>query len=82
MKNKMTTAPMTESPDNEVEFVDSPGAFRRFSLRRVYLYELERLGLIRGVSLRKTGANKGKKLWSVASIRAYLASQMQNGGGA
>jgi len=80
MKNQITTAPITASSDNDVEFVDSPGAFRRFCLRRTYLYELERQGLIHGVSLRKKGALKGKKLWVVASIRAYLAEQMENRG--
>jgi len=75
-----TTAPVTASPFFDAEFCDSPGAFHRFALKRTYLYQLERLGLIRGVSLRKKGAARGKKLWSIASIRAYLESQMKNEG--
>jgi hypothetical protein len=72
-----TTAPVTASPVFDAEFCDSTGAFHRFALKRTYLYELERLGLIRGVSLRKKGATRGKKLWDIASIRAYLASQVE-----
>jgi hypothetical protein len=41
------------------------------------LYELSARGHIKGVSLRKRGAMKGKRLWSCDSIRSYLASQME-----
>src|SRR5262249_21928359 len=77
-----TADPVTASPGSDAEFCDSPGVFHRFALKRTYLYELERLGLIKGCSLRKRGAVRGKKLWSIASIRAYLTSQMENGGDA
>jgi hypothetical protein len=77
-----TINPVTASPALDAEFCDHHGAYRRFALRRSFLYDLERLGLIKGVSLRKQGAIRGKKLWSIASIRAYLQSQMKNGGGA
>jgi hypothetical protein len=73
-----TTAPVTTSfPD--AEFTDSPGAYRIFSLKRTYLYLLEKEGLIRGVSLRRRGTGRGKRLWSIDSIRSYLASQMEKG---
>jgi hypothetical protein len=74
-----TTAPVQASPANGAEFCDSPGAFVRFGLRRSLLYELNKLGLIKGVSLRRRGAVRGKRLWSIDSIRSYLASQMENG---
>jgi len=75
----VTTTPLTASAANDAEFADSPGAYRIFSLKRGHLYLLEREGLIRGVSLRKKGAMRGKKLWSIASIRSYLESQMKAG---
>jgi len=71
-----TTAPIAVSPVNDAEFCDSFGAFVRFGLRRSLLYELHAQGLIRGCSLRRRGAVRGKRLWSIDSIRSYLASQM------
>jgi hypothetical protein len=76
-----TTAPVTASPVSDAEFSDSPGVHRLFSLKRGHLYSLEQEGKIKGVSLRRRGASRGKKLWDVQSIRKYLASQMENGGG-
>jgi hypothetical protein len=78
----VTTKPVTASPASDAEFCDSPGAFQRFNLRRSHLYQLEKDGLIKGVSLRRRGAARGRRLWSIDSIRAYLNSQMDNGGGA
>ncbi len=75
-----TIAPITASPSTHAEFCDSPGVFQRFGLRRSLLYELNKLGLIKGVSLRRRGAVRGKRLWSIDSIRSYLASQMENEG--
>jgi hypothetical protein len=72
-----TTAPVAASPANDAEFCDSPGAFLRFGLRRSLLYDLHGQGLIQGVSLRRRGAQRGKRLWSIDSIRSYLASQME-----
>jgi hypothetical protein len=73
-----TIAPVTASPVNGAEFCDSPGAFARFGLRRSLLYELHADGAIKGVSLRRRGALRGKRLWSIDSIRCYLASQMDS----
>jgi hypothetical protein len=72
-----TTAPVTASPANDAEFCDNPGAYVRFGLRRSLLYQLYSEGLIDGVSLRRRGAARGKRLWSCDSIRRYLASQME-----
>ena len=73
-----TTARVQASPVNDAEFCDSPGAFIRFGLRRSLLYDLYAQGLIKGVSLRRRGAARGKRLWSIDSIRSYLASQMES----
>jgi len=74
-----TTAPVTASPASDAEFCDSPGAFARFGLRRSLLYELHSLGLIKGVSLRRRGTARGKRLWSVDSIRSYLHEEIEAG---
>ena len=75
-KRSETIAPVTASPASDAEFCDSLGAFARFGLRRSLLYELHSLGLIKGVSLRRRGTARGKRLWSIDSIRSYLNSKM------
>ena len=77
-----TIAPLSEAvakaaQHHEPEFVDSPGAKALFGLGRSYLYRLHADGLIRGVSLRKRGQTKGKRLWNVDSIRRYLGAAME-----
>jgi hypothetical protein len=72
-----TIAPVQASPVNDAEFCDNPGAFVRFGLKRSLLYELYAQGLIKGVSLRRRGAARGKRLWSIDSIRSYLREQME-----
>jgi hypothetical protein len=72
-----TIAPVQTSPANDAEFCDSLGAYHRFGLKRSLLYELHTQGLIEGVSLRKRGKLRGKRLWSIDSIRAFLKSQMR-----
>jgi len=74
-----TTSPVAASSAGDAEFCDSPGAFQRFGLRRSLLYELHKLGLIQGVSLRRRGALRGKRLWNCDSIRSYLHEQMEAG---
>ena len=80
--SRETTDAVQASPSNEAEFCDSLGVLHRFGIKRSLLYELHAEGLIRGVSLRRRGAMRGKRLWCVDSIRAYLRAQMENGGGA
>src|SRR6185369_12030423 len=71
-----TTSPVAASSAGEAEFCDSPGAFQRFALRRSHLYQLHAEGLIEGCSLRRRGQQRGRRLWSIDSIRKYLSSQM------
>ena len=77
-ETETTTAPVQASPAFDAEFCDSPGAFVRFGLRRSLLYQLHAEGLIHGCSLRRKGRQRGKRLWSIASIRSYLV-QMEDG---
>jgi len=72
-----TTALVQASPANDAEFCDSLGAFVRFGLRRSLLYDLNAQGLIKGMSLRRRGAARGKHFGASDSIRSYLASQME-----
>jgi hypothetical protein len=61
---------------NDPEFVDCPGLQARFGIKRSLAYALLADGVIRGVSLRRRGQLRGKRLFDVASVRAYFASQM------
>ena len=72
-----SVAPVTASPVNDAEFVDAPGLQGLFSIKRSLAYSLLGDGLIKGVSLRRRGQLRGKRLFEVASVRAYLASQME-----
>ena len=72
-----TIAPVQASPAYDAEFCNSPGATSRFGLGRSQLYQLAAEGLIEGVSLRRRGQTKGKRLWKVDSIRRFLNSRME-----
>ena len=74
---RTTIAPVAASPTNDAEFVDAPGLQSRFGIKRSLAYTLMAEGAIRGVSLRRHGQLKGKRLFDVASVRAYLHSQME-----
>jgi hypothetical protein len=67
--------PVTASPIDP-EFVDVAGLRRGFGIKRSLAYQLLADGLIKGVSLRRRNAVRGKRLFSVDSVRAYLNSQM------
>ncbi len=72
-----TTAPVEPSPANEAEFVDAGGLQTRFGIKRSLAYALLADGAIRGVSLRRRGHTRGKRLFAVDSVRAFLRSQME-----
>lgn len=76
-QTRMEIGPVKNQNGPDAEFCDSPGAMLRFGLGRTYLYQLLEQGLIEGVSLRKRGQTKGKRLWNVDSIRSYLNAQME-----
>jgi hypothetical protein len=79
-----TTAPVSATPAHvagqDPEFLDARGVEGRFSIRRSLLYELHNGGHIKSVSLRRRGQSRGKRLFSVDSIRAFLREQMEGEG--
>jgi hypothetical protein len=76
-----TTAPVSATPApvaaQDPEFLDAAGVQARFSIRRSLLYELHNGGHIKSVSLRRRGQSRGKRLFSVDSIREFLRTQME-----
>jgi hypothetical protein len=79
LRENQTTAPIEASPPSAVdpEFVDVPGLFSRFGIKRSLAYVLLKDGVIKGVSLRRRGHTRGKRLFAVDSVRAFLRSQME-----
>jgi hypothetical protein len=63
------------------EFVDCKGLEAGWGIKRSLAYQLLADGAIKGVSLRRRGQLRGKRLFSVDSVRQFLRSQMENGGG-
>ena len=59
------------------EFVDCKGLEAGWGIKRSLAYQLLNDGKIQGVSLRRRGAIRGKRLFSVDSIRAFLREQMK-----
>jgi hypothetical protein len=76
-----TTRPVNATPayvaSQNPEFLDARGVEARFSIRRSLLYELYNGGHIKSVSLRRRGQSRGKRLFSVDSIRKFLSEQME-----
>jgi hypothetical protein len=72
-----TTQPITASSAPDAEFVDAPGLQFRFGIKRSLAYVLLAEGKIKGVSLRRRGSLKGKRLFDVASVRTFLRAQME-----
>jgi hypothetical protein len=54
------------------EFIGYQDARIMFGLSRTHLYKLSREGRVRSVSLRSRGNTRGRRLYSVDSIRALL----------
>ena len=62
------------------EFLDAAGLQSRFGIKRSLAYSLLADGSIKGVSLRRRGRLRGKRLFDVASVRAFLRSQIESCG--
>jgi hypothetical protein len=75
------TVPLSEAAARashvDPEFVDCTGLESGWGIKRSLAYQLLADGKIRGVSLRRRGRSRGKRLFSVDSIRAFLREQME-----
>jgi hypothetical protein len=82
-QQRLTTDPVHAIPayiaGQDPEFLDAKGVEARYSIRRSLLYELHYGGHIKSVSLRRRGQSRGKRLFSVDSIREFLRAQMEGG---
>jgi hypothetical protein len=82
-QSDQTTAPVrvaqASATQDDPEFLDAAGLQTRFGIKRSLAYTLLGDGAIKGVSLRRRGQLRGKRLFDVASVRAFLRSQMEGG---
>jgi hypothetical protein len=75
------TAPVSEAPVKasrlDPEFVDCKGLEAGWGIKRSLAYALLADGKIEAVSLRRRNQIRGKRLFKVDSVRAFLNSQMK-----
>jgi len=75
MKTRLTIAPVAVSCGADAEFCDLPGLHARFGIKRSLAYQLLGDGKIKGVTLRRNGRVRGKRLIQIQSVRDFLAKQ-------
>ena len=75
------TAPLSEAAVRasrlDPEFVDCKGLEAGWGIKRSLAYQLLADGKIQGVSLRRRNQVRGKRLFSVDSVRSFLRQQME-----
>ena len=74
--SQLLTAPVEAGHPGSPEFVDTPGAYVRFGIKKSLLNRLHAEKKIEGVLLRQPGKLRGKRLWVCDSIRAYLMANI------
>jgi hypothetical protein len=71
-KSAQTTNSRRHDGVDHVEWCDTKAATQRFGLRKPHLYILLAEGKIRASCIRRPGALRGRRLWLVESIRAFI----------
>ena len=66
---------MSEPKHELTEWLREKQVTQRFALSHMMLFTLRKAGKIRTVSLKAEGKQQGARLYNVASIEAFLASQ-------
>jgi len=72
-----TIAPLGGASHLNPEFVDCKGLEAGWGIKRSLAYQLLNDGKIKGVSLRRRGQSRGKRLFSVDSVREFFRKQME-----
>jgi hypothetical protein len=81
-QEQRTALPIEPAAFLTPEFLDVNGCRIYFGLKQSLLYRLLAENKIRAVSVRKRGKTRGRRLFDVASIRAFLNSQVDKQGNA
>jgi hypothetical protein len=74
---ELTLEAVEASAAGSPEFLDAEGVEKHFDIRRAMLWRLLAEDKIRGVSIRKKGCLRGKRLFDCASIRQFLLSNVE-----
>lgn len=80
--NQRTFAAIETANIGEIkpEFGTSDDVRKYYGIKKGTLYNLHKLGKVRGKVLRVTGEFKGVRLWDMSSIRALINSQSDDEG--
>jgi len=70
---------MNTQPSQQAEWIDTKKVKAIFSIGKTTLYRLAATGKIESVSLREDTKQRGKRLFSCASIRSFLESLAERG---
>ena len=80
-KHPATTVPLSEAAARasqiDPEWIDCKGLEWGFGIKRSLAYQLLAEGKIYGVSLRRRNQLRGKRLFSVDSVRRFLREQVE-----
>jgi hypothetical protein len=74
-KSANIVAGVKASLNIEPEYLDAQGIGLLFGIKHGLVYELLNDGVIESVSLRRRGQTRGKRLFSVESVRRFLELQ-------
>jgi hypothetical protein len=71
-KEKRELARRVEQKERAARFGSTKDVRARWGIKQGTLYNLHKLGLIKGVVLLVTGKNKGVRLWDLRSVEAFI----------
>jgi Helix-turn-helix domain len=80
INNQLTDSPVEPGRFLAPEFLDVDQVRIYFGIKQSLLYRLLAENKIRAVSIRQRGKTRGRRLFDVASIRAFLNSQVDKDG--
>jgi hypothetical protein len=72
MEHEYTIAPVGVSTGSDAEFCDLQGLQRLYGIKRGMAYQLMRDKKIHGITLRRNGRQRGKRLIEIQSVRKFL----------
>lgn len=74
VKNKQKNLVDNDSTTGQPIYTDCRGVEKLFSIKRSNLYDLTKTGRVKSVSLLQPHQTRGRRLWLVSSVKAYLDS--------
>lgn len=72
----LSPEPFNAAPPASPEFLDAAGVEKHFGIRKSLLFRLLAENRVRGISIRKRGRLRGKRLFECSSIRKFLLANV------